>query len=515
MTEHIGLADTGSRDPTRHVNDRTVLQEDDCFDKTARAFSNRKKWWVLTVMALCQTSMNFNAAVYSNAVDPLNQEFNISNARHGMIAFLVTYAFACEAWAPWSEELGRWIIMQLSLGLVNVFAITGGVAPSWKLVLAARVLGGFSSAGGSVTLGVVADMFDTDDQQFAVLWVALWSCSGAVIGGILGGPIEHFLPWRWNFYIQIIFGVVVQLIHFFGVPETRSTVRLDSVARKRRKNHDENAYGPNEAKSFSERFSWSEISRIIVRPYQMLAMELIVLLLSLLSGFSDALVFSFLESYGFVFDQWGFNKWQMGMALSPLAIGYTIAYFSFFPVIKRHNWKRQNGRGHELTPESRLWWLMFTVPTLPIGLLGFALTCTGPSMPWIAPLLFSLFIGIANLSIYYATIDYMVAAYDDQYAASATGGNGFARDLLAGMCAIYTKPLYSRLGLKNASLLLFGLSVFVCVPVYIFYRWGEWVRLHSKFAQDLAQKQTARKQAKENAMANHRESLVARSSAEP
>lgn len=33
--------------------------------------------------------------------------------------FLVAYAFGSELWAPWSEELGRWPILQLSLFLVN------------------------------------------------------------------------------------------------------------------------------------------------------------------------------------------------------------------------------------------------------------------------------------------------------------------------------------------------------------------------------------------------------------
>lgn len=42
-------------------------------------------------------------------------------------------------------------------------------------------------------------------------------------------------------------------------------------------------------------------------------------------------------------------------------------------------------------------------------------------------------------AIYMATIDYMIASYGP-YAASATGGNGFARDFLAGIAAMYSMP---------------------------------------------------------------------------
>lgn len=45
---------------------------------------------------------------------------------------------------------------------------------------------------------------------------------------------------------------------------------------------------------------------------------------------------------------------------------------------------------------------------------------------------FSGLIAIANYAIYMSTIDYMIAAYGP-YSASATGGNGFARDFLAGI----------------------------------------------------------------------------------
>ena len=448
--------------PTTKIAEKKVLREEDAFEKTAYAWSPSKKWWILTVVALCQTSMNYNAAVYSNAVEPLNNHYSIPNARNGMVAFLITYAIGCELWAPWSEEIGRFPIMQLSLGLVNASQLLSALSTNFKMVLAGRVIGGLSSAGGSITMGMVADMLTSEEQQYAVLWASLWSCLGSVIGGIVGGPIEHYLPWRWNFWIQLIFGVVVQAIHGFGVQETRATIMLDKEAKRRRKEGEE-IYGPNELKSLGERFPPSEIFKTMRRPYQMLLCEPIVLLLSLLSGFSDALIFSFLESYGYVFGagSWGFSKTQLGLVMIPLLIGYVLAYFSFFPIINRDNHRRR--KGTVLKPESRLWWLLFQVVLLPIGLLGSAFLVTGPALPWAAPLLFSILIGMANFSIYYATIDYMVAAYGP-FAASATGGNGFARDFLAGMCALYTKPLYEKLKPQKATFLLFGISTLVCIP---------------------------------------------------
>jgi len=141
--------------------------------------------------------------------------------------------------------------------------------------------------------------------------LVLSSVGGAPIGTVIGGFVAtlHHNP-SWIFWTLLIMGGVVQIVHFFFVPETRTTIILDREAKKRRKNG-ENCWGPNELKE--KRFSAKEIGLIWWRPFQMFLTEPIVLCLSLLSGFSDSLVFIFMESYTPIFEQWGFNQWEIGL----------------------------------------------------------------------------------------------------------------------------------------------------------------------------------------------------------
>jgi MFS family permease len=430
--------------------------------------------------------MNFNASIYSNAVSPLNKYYGISNARLGMTAFLIPYAIGCELWAPWSEEVGRWPVMQLSLGLTNISVLICAFSKSFGGVIGGRVLGGLSSAGGSVTMGMVADMFGKDEQQYAVLWASLFSCLGAVLGGIAGGPVEQFLGWRWNFWIQLILGLGTQILHLLIAKESRAPILLDHEAKKQRKMGYPTVWGPNEKKSWRERFHYREVARTMFRPYQMLITEPIVLFLSLLSGFADALIFSFFESYGYVFEQWKFTPTDISLILIALAVAYIIGYLTFFPVVRRHDALRS--KGQQIVPEARLKPLLFHVVLLPMGLLICAFVATGPPLHWAGVIIASILVGIANFAIYYATIDYMVASYGS-YSASACGGNGFMRDFLAGMCALYTGPMYKKLGIRNAYLVLFGLAVLFCGPVYVFYLKGPEIRAKSKFARWVAEQQ--------------------------
>ena len=429
--------------------DKIEITEEDCYDELGFSFPTWKKWMILSVIFLVQVSMNFNTSLYSNAIDGISAEFHVSSqaARCGAMIFLVLYAFGCELWAPWSEELGRKPILQASLFLVNIWQLPVALAPNFASIMVGRALGGLSSAGGSVTLGMIADMWEADHQQYAVAFVVFSSVGGSVLGPVVGGFSQAFLDWRWSIWIQLIFGGFVQILHLVLVPETRTTIMMDKIAKRKRKSGEApNLYGPNELVPFRDRFSAKEILITWIRPFKMFLTEPIVLTLSLLSGFSDALIFMFIQSFSLVYKQWHFSTVDLGLAFIPILVGYFIAWFSFIPIIKRNIKERRDKPDDEKAQyESRLWWLLYTAPCLPIGLIGFAWTSTGPPIHWIGSMIFAAIVGIANYSIYMATIDYMICAYGP-YSASATGGNGWSRDFLAGVLTIPATPFFTNIG---------------------------------------------------------------------
>ncbi|KXJ94903.1 major facilitator superfamily domain-containing protein [Microdochium bolleyi] len=473
------------------------ITEEECEDELGFAYPSWKKWYILTVIFLVQTSMNFNTSLYSNGIAGIAEEFHVSEqaARVGAAIFLVAYGFGCELWAPWSEEFGRKPILQASLFLVNLFTLPVALAPNFGCLLAGRFLGGLSTAGGSVTLGMIADLYDSDNQHYAVAYIVFSSVGGSILGPIVGGFVEQFLEWRWTIWIQLIFGGAVQLLHLFTVPETRTTIMLDNIAKKRRKSgQDPNVYGPDEIVPFRERFSGKELIYTWLRPFRMFLTEPIVLVLSLLSGFSDALIFMCIQSFVLVYGKtgWGFNAYQVGLSFIPIGIGYVIAWIAFVPSFERNRKRRLANPDDEYAQyESRLKLLLYLAPCLPIGLIIFAWTSSGPPLPWVASMVGTALIGIANYAIYLATIDYMIASYT-VYSASATGGNGWARDVLAGILTVPATPFYTNIGaekglnLEYASTILFCISFVLVIAVYVIYWKGPELRRKSPFAQSLA-----------------------------
>lgn len=139
-------------------------------------------------------------------------------------------------------------------------------------------------------MGIVADLFDVNDQQYAIAFIVLSSVLGTSIGPLVGpfiaGAVKSQRKWLtaldWIFWVQLIFGFVTQMVHLLVVPETRETIMLDREAKRRRKAGEKDVYGPNELKE--NRFNPKDILLTWWRPFDMLAREPIVLCLSLLSG---------------------------------------------------------------------------------------------------------------------------------------------------------------------------------------------------------------------------------------
>ncbi|KAJ5238810.1 hypothetical protein N7468_003429 [Penicillium chermesinum] len=477
QNEHASESERGSRDEAPKVEKagKVELTEDDCYEALGFCFPFWKKWLILTVIFMVQMSMNFNSGVYANAVPGLTEEFHISEqaARVGQCVFLVAYAFGCELWAPWSEEFGRWPIMQLSLLLVNIWQIPCAVAPNYGTIV-----------------GMTADMWEADDQGFAVAFVVLSSVGGSTIGPFFGGFIGQYLHWPWVFWVQLIFGGFTQALHFFLVPETRSTILIDREAKRRRKSGEE-VYGPNEMKE--KRLDVKEVLHIWKRPFEMFLREPIVLCLSLLSGFSDALIFVFTESFTLVFGQWNMSTLAVGMTFGSILIGYIIAYFIFLPDVYRQIQIRRKEGAASRFAERRLLLLLFIAPLEPIGLLGFAWTTMGPPYPMDR------------------SPDLRLPDRDGEL--RHLHGDNRLHDFLAGVATMYATPMYTNIGekyhLQWASTILGIVGFMVMVPLYVFYWKGPEIRKRSKFAQQLAADREHNYERRQSNIASRRQSLAA------
>lgn len=127
-------------------------------------------------------------------------------------------------------------------------------------------------------------MFDPINRALAITAFASATFIGPVAGPIVGGFITmSYLGWRWTSYITAIMAFPIGLVGFMIIPETFSAVILSRRAKKIRFQTKNWAV---HAKMDEQQVNLKDIAqKYLLRPFTMLAMEPILLLVTLYMGF--------------------------------------------------------------------------------------------------------------------------------------------------------------------------------------------------------------------------------------
>ena len=104
-------------------------------------------------------------------------------------------------------------------------------------------------------------------------------------------------------------------------------------------------------------------------------------------------------------------------------------------------------------------------------------------MHWIVPIIASGFFGAGIYIIILAIINYVVDAYQT-YSASALAGVILVRNLVGAGFPLFAKQMYEYRGLEWASSLLAFLSLLMLPIPFVFFYWGETIRLKSPWARE-------------------------------
>ncbi|KAJ5061988.1 major facilitator superfamily domain-containing protein [Bipolaris maydis] len=376
--------------PRTHLTPTKFLTKENSRSHLAYAWTARRKWILLTVISSCQTSTAFNTASYSNAVPSLNTYFGIENAQKGIATSLISHAVGYRLWRPFSEDMGRKSVTQASLGLTNMSVLICASSGSFGGVIGGRIV-----ARCDVTMSIIEDMFDKEEQFCAVLWASLFTCLGAVLAGVARGAVQQFLDWRWTFWLQFVLGVATQFLHWLLAEEMRVSVLLDREAERQREEGNMNIYGPNYDKAWMEMYQCPQWAMAMLRPYEMLISEPIILTFALLSGYIDTLIFSFFERHSYLFQQWLFTPTSISFILVALTVSCVVGYCTFVPFISHHNARRT--KGEKVVLKTRLDRPLYYIICLPHGLLICAFVVAGLPLHWFGVVVTSVLIGIANI----------------------------------------------------------------------------------------------------------------------
>lgn len=199
-----------------------------------QAASRKELFLAMLGIAASAVVVAFDATIVSTSLPQVVQALGGMDlyAWAGTGYFLAS-AIAILIFGRLGDLYGRKPLMIISMGLVILGSVLGGLSQSMEQLIAFRVLQGLG--GGmmiATTFAAPADLFP--DPRRRVRWMLITSVTFATasgVGPILGGAITQELGWRAAFFvtpIAALLGIVTTWLYFPWIkPERSARIRLD------------------------------------------------------------------------------------------------------------------------------------------------------------------------------------------------------------------------------------------------------------------------------------------------
>ena len=300
--------------------------------------------------------------------------------------------------------------------------------PLYSVVICRFFGGFFGSAPLAISGGQLADIWDPVTRGIALCVFAGATMIGPLVGRITGGFVTmSYLGWRWTQYLTAILAFTFATVTLLVVPETLEPVLLSQKAKKIR--HGTQNWAIH-AKSDEVEVNVSNLlNKYLIRPYAMLFLEPILLLITIYMSVVYAIIYMLFVAWPISFQEE--RGWNLGVGSLPYVsiIGGVVlgsCIIAYFTMTRYRSKLETTGK---VDPEERLVPMMIGGVLFSASMFWFAWT-SDPDISWVPQVLSGIPLGAGILMIMMQGLNYLIDVYL-MYANSAIAANTFMRSLLA------------------------------------------------------------------------------------
>jgi len=192
---------------------------------TLSAPTNRVGVWVLVATILGSSMAFIDGTVVNVALPVLQTELHATatDVQWVVEAYSLFLAALILVGGSLGDHFGRRRVFALGIFLFAVASVLCGLAPNVNLLIVARA---FQGIGGALlvpgSLAIISASFDSKQRGRAIgTWSGFTAITSAV-GPVMGGLLVQYASWRWVFFINVPLAVMVLIVLFWRVPESRN-----------------------------------------------------------------------------------------------------------------------------------------------------------------------------------------------------------------------------------------------------------------------------------------------------
>ena len=181
--------------------------------------------WILLATILGSSMAFIDNSVVNVALPRLQADLNASVTQVQWVveAYALFLSALILVGGSLGDSFGRKRIFAIGIALFAVASIGCGISQNISQLIATRALQGIGSAlltPGS--LSIIRATFPAEQRGRAIGMWSSFSAITTVLGPLLGGWLVQYATWRWIFFINIPLAVIVLVVLFWHVPESRN-----------------------------------------------------------------------------------------------------------------------------------------------------------------------------------------------------------------------------------------------------------------------------------------------------
>jgi EmrB/QacA subfamily drug resistance transporter len=204
----------------KHPCDEALIRSLPCPGRTAPGGG-----WIIATTILGSSMAFIDGTVVNVALAALQSALGatISQVQWVVEAYALLLAALLLTGGALGDLYGRRKIFTAGVALFSAASAWCGLAPDIHQLILARALQGI---GGALlipgSLALISANFSQEQRGRAIgTWSGFTSITAA-IGPVLGGWLIEHASWRWAFFINVPLGLIVLILAFWAVPESRT-----------------------------------------------------------------------------------------------------------------------------------------------------------------------------------------------------------------------------------------------------------------------------------------------------
>jgi MFS family permease len=203
------------------LSGRSHKADQDAID--ARALKRRNL--TLALLTLTYFFSYMDRQILAILQELIRKDLDLSDTQLGLLsgfAFAIFYATLGIPVARLADRWHRGKIIAISLSIWSAMTVLCGTAANFVQLLMFRIGVGIGEAGSSpASHSIIADLYAPNERAGAMGIFSLGVVLGAPVGTFVGGTVAHYYGWRVAMYTVGFPGLLLALLVWFLVSESR------------------------------------------------------------------------------------------------------------------------------------------------------------------------------------------------------------------------------------------------------------------------------------------------------